>query len=326
MNRSRAEGVTFTKEPYIEDAGPRRVKNMQFSTLSESEVGKIGEVQVWRCNYYDSFKKPVHGGLLDPRMGPANKSLECATCHGSFLDCPGHYGYLNLALPVFNVGYLSTIVEILKCICKGCARILLNEDTCSVKKVASTLSIIHDCSKCNNDSVEELQSALSHIREARATNNLTARILDPFQVLSLFKRMLDKDCELLYVAERPEKLIITNIVVPPVAIRPSVIMDGSLRLSLEGEGSNRCTRNRGVGSIDIQEVQREERMHLLEVPYFKGNDLHGWLYRIGQYFEISQISEVEKVSVAVVCLDKGKLIGEGIGGPLKHAHKRRKEE
>lgn len=51
-------------------------------------------------------------------QGPANKSLVCATCDGNFHDCPGHYGYLNLALPVFNVGYLSTIVEILKCICK----------------------------------------------------------------------------------------------------------------------------------------------------------------------------------------------------------------
>jgi len=51
-------------------------------------------------------------------QGPANKSLGCGTCHGNFHDCPGHYGYLNLALPVFNVGYLASIVEILKCICK----------------------------------------------------------------------------------------------------------------------------------------------------------------------------------------------------------------
>lgn len=51
-------------------------------------------------------------------QGPANKSCTCATCHGGFSDCPGHYGYLNLALPVYNVGYLSTILDILKCICK----------------------------------------------------------------------------------------------------------------------------------------------------------------------------------------------------------------
>lgn len=51
-------------------------------------------------------------------QGPANKSCTCATCHGGFSNCPGHYGYLTLALPVYNVGYLSTILDILKCICK----------------------------------------------------------------------------------------------------------------------------------------------------------------------------------------------------------------
>lgn len=51
-------------------------------------------------------------------QGPANKGCKCATCHANFGDCPGHYGYVNLALPVFNVGYFTTILEILKCICK----------------------------------------------------------------------------------------------------------------------------------------------------------------------------------------------------------------
>lgn len=36
-----------------------------------------------------------------------------------------------------------------------------------------------------------------------------------------------QDCELLDLAERPEKLIVTNLIVPPVAIRPSVEMDSA---------------------------------------------------------------------------------------------------
>lgn len=52
-------------------------------------------------------------------QGPANKSSgECATCGAVMKDCPGHFGFLVLALPVLNVGYLSTVVDILKCICK----------------------------------------------------------------------------------------------------------------------------------------------------------------------------------------------------------------
>ncbi|KAL2318688.1 hypothetical protein Fmac_032564 [Flemingia macrophylla] len=261
MNRARTEGITFTKEPFLEDAGPRRIKNMKFSSLSESEISKIGEVQVFKGSYYDSLKKPIDGGLLDPRMGPANKSLVCATCHGNFHDCPGHFGYLHLALPVFNYGYLGSCALSLSSIYeKGCARILLDEDTrrkylkkirsfkksaldkidfvkvriikdCSkvvncprcgyvngsVKKVPASLNIIHDCSKCRNNITEELELALSRTKDSRTTTNVAIQYLNPFQ-----------DCELLYVAERPEKLIIKNIVVPPIAIRPSVVMDESL--------------------------------------------------------------------------------------------------
>lgn len=50
-------------------------------------------------------------------QGPV-KSRVCTTCDANFNDCPGHFGYLKLALPVFNVGYFPTIIEILKCICK----------------------------------------------------------------------------------------------------------------------------------------------------------------------------------------------------------------
>ncbi|RVX22980.1 putative ribonuclease H protein [Vitis vinifera] len=61
---------------------------------------------------------PLNAIPLDWIAGPANKNGTCATCLGNFRDCPGHCGYLTLALPVYNVGYLSTIVDILKCICK----------------------------------------------------------------------------------------------------------------------------------------------------------------------------------------------------------------
>lgn len=65
------------------------------------------------------------------RGGPANKSAGlCATCHAKFEDCHGHYGYLALALPVFNIGYIGAIRDVLKCICKSCSRILLPEEVC----------------------------------------------------------------------------------------------------------------------------------------------------------------------------------------------------
>jgi len=62
-------------------------------------------------------------------------------------------------------------------------------NTGSVKQQRATLSILHDCSKANNDDVAELQSALPHIDNYRACNDLTSRTLYPAMVLELFKKM-----------------------------------------------------------------------------------------------------------------------------------------
>lgn len=295
------DGIQFTKEPYIEDVGPRKIESIRFAMFSESEISKAAEVQVWRGVYYDANRKPIENGLLDPRMGPANKNGTCATCLGNFRDCPGHCGYLTLALPVYNVGYLSTIVDILKCICKSCSRVLLDERAskdylkkmrnqkmealkkaelmkkivqkctamasskkavkCSrcgymngiVKKAVSVLGIIHDRSKIADGSLEECSSAISHTKESKASFSVVD-ILNPVKVLSLFKRMMDEDCDLLNLAERPEKLVLTNIGVPPIAIRPSVFMDGGTQ-SNENDVTERLKRIIQANASLHQELQ-----------------------------------------------------------------------
>ncbi|GLU11714.1 hypothetical protein SLE2022_284390 [Rubroshorea leprosula] len=323
MQQQKSKDIVFTKRPYIEDPGPRRIKSIQFSVLSDSEISKAAEVQVWQGAYYDSNTRPIEGGLLDPRMGPANKSGRCATCHGSFGECPGHYGYLTLALPVYNVGFLSTILDILKCVCKSCSRILLDEKprksflkkmrspkidalrkkallkdivkTCNkplkcprcgflngkVKKATGTLGIQHERSRLNDSTFEECRSAISHTKESKANFSIS-NILNPVTVRSLFKRMTDEDCELLYLSDRPEKFIITNIAVPPIPIRPSVMMDGSM--SNENDITERLKRIIQTNTSLRQELQETSatfkslggwEMLQVEVAQYINSDVRG---------------------------------------------------
>ncbi|XP_038972864.1 DNA-directed RNA polymerase III subunit 1 isoform X2 [Phoenix dactylifera] len=92
-----------------------------------------------------------------------------------------------------------------------------------VKKARSGLYFIQDFSKTADPSVEEFRSALSHTKDK--TSFQVSHVLSAVAVLSLFRKMLDEDCELLNLYDRPEKLIVTHIAVPPVSIRPSVIVD-----------------------------------------------------------------------------------------------------
>ena len=70
---------------------------------------------------------PSHGGVLDPRLGVSNKNQKCETCHQKLKECTGHFGYIKLELPVFHIGYFRSTLQILQCICKTCARVLLTD-------------------------------------------------------------------------------------------------------------------------------------------------------------------------------------------------------
>ncbi|KAI5012894.1 hypothetical protein ZWY2020_025160 [Hordeum vulgare] len=84
-----------------------RIKSTQFSMLSGNEIFQSAGAQVWNNRIYWPGMKPVRKGLLDTRMGAANKHGECGTCHGSYTEGPGHFGYLKHALPVFNIGFFN---------------------------------------------------------------------------------------------------------------------------------------------------------------------------------------------------------------------------
>jgi DNA-directed RNA polymerase II subunit RPB1 len=68
--------------------------------------------------------RPKIGGLLDPRLGSVDPQLRCQTCNGSMGDCQGHFGHIELAKPMFNVGFLPEILKVLKCVCVHCSKLL----------------------------------------------------------------------------------------------------------------------------------------------------------------------------------------------------------
>jgi DNA-directed RNA polymerase III subunit RPC1 len=80
---------------------------------------------------------------------------------------------------------------------------------------------------------EESREYLATFKDAIECNpeigQLSNRIADdltPLKVLQLFRRIPAEDCELLDldpIEGRPERMILTHLLVPPVCIRPSVI-------------------------------------------------------------------------------------------------------
>ena len=89
--------------------------------------GAAAEVSEWRL-HRDDRVTPFAAGPKDLRMGTSEGSFNCETCKRGLFDCPGHYGFVKLALPVFHVGYFKHTLAILQSVCKECSRVLLTPE------------------------------------------------------------------------------------------------------------------------------------------------------------------------------------------------------
>lgn len=45
---------------------------------------------------------------------------------GNMTECPGHFGHIDLAKPVFHVGFISKIMKVLRCVCFFCSKLLVD--------------------------------------------------------------------------------------------------------------------------------------------------------------------------------------------------------
>jgi len=86
-------------------------------------------MSVVRIEHGESMErgKPKLGGLSDPRLGTVDRKLKCETCMANMAECPGHFGHLELAKPMFHIGFMKTVLSIMRCVCFSCSKILVDE-------------------------------------------------------------------------------------------------------------------------------------------------------------------------------------------------------
>lgn len=66
---------------------------------------------------------------MDVSAAAIDRTLKCETCGEGMQECPGHFGHIDLAKPVYHVGFLTKVKKILECVCVNCGR--LKVDTVS---------------------------------------------------------------------------------------------------------------------------------------------------------------------------------------------------
>ncbi|KIM39097.1 hypothetical protein M413DRAFT_447445 [Hebeloma cylindrosporum] len=102
----------------------RKVKEVQFGILSPEEIKAISVAKIEHPEVMDeATHKPKMGGLMDPRMGTIDRNFKCQTCGEGMSECPGHFGHIELARPVFHPGFIVKVKKILESICVNCGKL-----------------------------------------------------------------------------------------------------------------------------------------------------------------------------------------------------------
>ena len=230
------------------------IKGIRFTVLSPEEITRMSVAEITKTDTYVG-SEPVYSGLFDSRMGSIDHNSICRTCEQKNTFCPGHFGHINLAKPVFYIQFFDIVKKILRCVCFRCSKLLINADSDYIKGLLSKkLSrqkrwelLYKLCSKikrCGQDTLDGCNAKqpdkiyrdtiIKIVMEWKDVEGeeVKKQIFRAEEVLRIFKRITDRDSEILGFSRkfnRPEWMICTVFPVPPPSVRPSVRSDTGQR-------------------------------------------------------------------------------------------------
>ncbi|XP_054267900.1 DNA-directed RNA polymerase II subunit RPB1-like [Macrosteles quadrilineatus] len=308
----------------------RSVKRVQFGILSPDEIRRMS-VTEGGIRFPETMEggRPKLGGLMDPRQGVIDRMSRCQTCAGNMTECPGHFGHIDLAKPVFHVGFVTKTIKILRCVCFYCSKLLVSPSHPKIKEIVmktkgqprKRLTFVYDLCKGKNiceggdemdinkdnpdDPNNQQPRKQGHGGCGRYQPNLRRTGLDVTaewkhanedsqekkislsaeRVWEILKHIVDEECFILGMDPkfaRPDWMIVTVLPVPPLAVRPAVVMYGSARnqddlthkLSDIIKCNNELQRNEQAGAA-THVIAENIKMLQFHVATLVDNDMPG---------------------------------------------------
>ena len=205
---------------------------IKFGILSPEMIRKMSAVEVKVAETYDDDGFPIEGGLMDPHMGVADPGLRCKTCGQKMNRCPGHFGHIELVRPVIHSEYARYVEYFLNAFCPKCGKPLVSEQEFAeiiaenppksrLKALAKKGSSVKNCPHCGAER--------NAVRLDRPTNFFEGdKRVWPTEIRERLEKIHDTDLERLGFNPRdfrPEWLVVTVLPVPPVTVRPSIVLE-----------------------------------------------------------------------------------------------------
>ena len=215
----------------------KNIDSIHFGLLSPSAIKKIGKVNVVTPEIYDSEGYPVERGLMDPQMGVLDPGMGIK----KWKIGAGNFGYINLSRPVIHILFRTHIYNFLRSTCSSCGRITLiekkiegyrekletakeidiKEEKNVIRNMIKAASTVKMCPHCNAE-----KEKIKFKKPQTYVKDNDERIW-PTDINDHLEKIPDADVELFGIDPefaRPEWMILTTLLVPPIRVRPSITL------------------------------------------------------------------------------------------------------
>jgi DNA-directed RNA polymerase II subunit RPB1 len=227
---------------------PSRIIGIQFGISSAAEIINNSVVEIVSKTITND--NLVVGGLFDAKMGVLKQGTYCPTDGHTYINCPGYFGHLMLAKPVFYIQFIKDVIKVAKGHCLKCGRSYTDK---TLNAYIAKLPAADRWDKCGQSKSKRCGDKGGGGCGARRPTSIKvdgfATIiatwkpekdepadppveLTPEFLYKLFQQISDDDVNFMGLSSiwsRPENMICVVLPIAPPAVRPSVEQDANQR-------------------------------------------------------------------------------------------------
>ena len=111
--------------------------SVSFGVYTDDEVRQRSVCEITSSATYDALRNALPRGLYDPLLGPTSSSSfdgnhACVTCGQVQSLCPGHFGHIELCVPLMHPLFFPKLLTLMRMKCLGCHEFRLARRQCQV--------------------------------------------------------------------------------------------------------------------------------------------------------------------------------------------------
>ena len=105
------------------------LSTIKFGFYTPEEISRISIKPITHSKVYDDLNYPVRGSLADPSLGVGafDRDSNCEICNQNSENCTGHFGHIELQVPLYNPFELNNILKLLNAKCFNCDKLKMNK-------------------------------------------------------------------------------------------------------------------------------------------------------------------------------------------------------